>query len=117
VPDVLRHTRPSNGLERKFSMQYCAAAALARGGVGLADFDERPVRDAATRDLMDRITMVVDPALPHDLEQHAWTRVSMRLTDGTTLESKPRRASGQAAMPLNDAELNAAVLGLVAPLL
>src|SRR2546425_775845 len=33
VPDVLRHARPSNGLERKFSMQYCAAAALARGAV------------------------------------------------------------------------------------
>src|SRR5207244_4894824 len=53
VPDVLRHTRPSNGLERKFSMQYCAAAALARGGVGVADFDEGPVRDAAPRARMD----------------------------------------------------------------
>jgi len=117
VPDVLRHTRPSNGLERKFSMQYCAAAALARGGVGLADFDEGPVRDAATRDLMDRITMVVDPALPHDLEQHAWTRVSMRLTDGTTLESKPRGASGHPATPLSDAELHAKFLGCAAPVL
>ena len=117
VPDVLRHTRPSNGLERKFSMQYCAAAALARGGVGLADFDEGPVRDAATRDLMDRITMVVDPALPHDLEQHAWTRVSMQLTDGTTLESKPRGASGHPATPLSDAELHAKFLGCAAPVL
>src|SRR5204863_29363 len=117
VPDVLRHTRPSNGLERKFSMQYCAAAALARGGVGLADFDEGPVRDAATRDLMDRITMVVDPALPHDLEQHAWTRVRMRLTDGTTLESKPRGASGHPATPLSDAELHAKFLGCAAPVL
>ncbi|RPH77638.1 MAG: MmgE/PrpD family protein, partial [Candidatus Rokuibacteriota bacterium] len=26
VPDVLRHARPENGLERKFSMQFCAAA-------------------------------------------------------------------------------------------
>jgi 2-methylcitrate dehydratase PrpD len=106
VPDVLRHTRPSNGLERKFSMQYCAAAALARGTVGLADFDDGPVRDAATRDLMDRVTMVVDPALPHDLEQHAWSRVSVRLSDGTTLESKPRGASGHPSTPLSDAELH-----------
>src|SRR5438309_6891029 len=117
VPDVLRHTRPSNGLERKFSMQYCAAAALARGAVGLADFEDGPVRDTATRDLMGRITMLVDPALPHDLEQHAWTRVSVRLTDGTILDGKPRGASGHPTTPLGDAELHAKLLGCAAPVL
>jgi len=117
VPDVLRHTRPGNGLERKFSMQYCAAAALARGGVGLADFEAGPVRDAATRDLMERVTMVVDPALPHDLEQHAWSRVSVRLTDGTTLESKPRGASGHPSTPLSDAELHAKFLECASPVI
>ena len=117
VPDVLRHTRPSSGLERKFSMQYCAAAALARGRVGLADFDDGPVRDAATRDLMERVTMVVDPALPHDLEQHAWSRVSVRLSDGTRLESKPRGASGHPSTPLSDAELHAKFVGCATPVL
>src|SRR5262245_14685695 len=117
VPDVLRHSRPSNGLERKFSMQYCAAAALARGAVGLADFEAGPIRDAATRELMERVTMVVDPALPHDLEQHAWSRVSVRLTDGTTLESKPRGASGHASTPLSDAELHAKFIGCATPVL
>src|SRR5207247_7970394 len=76
VPDVLRHARPSNGLERKFSMQYCAAAALARGAVRLADFEPGPVRDTATRDLMERVTMVVDPVLATELEQHASRRVA-----------------------------------------
>ena len=117
VPDVLRHTRPSNGLERKFSMQYCAAAALARGAVGLTDFEDGPVRDATTRDLMTRVTMVVDRALPHDLEQHAWSRVTVRLLDGTTLESKPRGASGHPSTPLTDAELHAKFLGCAAPVL
>jgi 2-methylcitrate dehydratase PrpD len=117
VPDVLRHARPANGLEGKFSMQYCAAAALARGAVGLADFEDAPVRDAATRDLMARVTMVVDPALPHGLEQHAWTRVTVRLADGTALESRPRGASGHPATPLTDAELRAKFLGCAAPVL
>jgi 2-methylcitrate dehydratase PrpD len=117
VPDVLRHSRPSNGLERKFSMQYCAAAALARGAVGLADFEDGPVRDAATRDLMERVTMVVDPTLPSDLEQHAWSRVSVRLSDGTALESKPRGASGHPSTPLSDAELHAKFLGCATPAL
>jgi 2-methylcitrate dehydratase PrpD len=117
VPDVLRHAHPSNGLERKFSMQYCAAAALARGAVGLADFEDGPVRDAATRELMTRVAMVVDPTLPHDLEQHAWSRVRVRLTDGTTLESKPRGASGHPSTPLSDAELHAKFRGCAVPVL
>ena len=117
VPDVLRHARPSNGLERKFSMQYCAAAALARGAVGVADFEDGAVRDTATRDLMERVTMVVDPALPHGLEQHAWSRVSVRLADGTTLASTARGASGHPATPLSEAELTAKFLGCAVPVL
>ena len=117
VPDVLRHARPANGLERKFSMQYCAAAALARGPLGLADFEDGPVADAATRLLMDRVHMVIDPTLPHELEQQAWTRVTVRLTDGTTFEEKPRGASGHPTAPLTDAELRAKFLACAAPVI
>jgi len=98
-------------------MQYCAAAALARGAVGLADFAPGPVRDPATRDLMERVRMVVDPALPNELEQHAWSRVTVRLADGTTLESTPRGAAGHPATPLSDAELHAKFLGCAVPVL
>jgi 2-methylcitrate dehydratase PrpD len=115
VPDVLRHARPSSGLERKFSMQFCAAAALGRGRVDLASFEDGPVRDAATRSLMERVRMVVDPTLPDGLEQHAWSRVTVRLTDGRTLASAPRGASGHPDQPLTDAELRAKFLGCAEP--
>ena len=117
VPDVLRHARPSNGLERTFSMQYCAAAALARGPLGLADFADGPVPDVATRDLMDRVRMVVDPTLPHEREQHAWTRVTVRLAAGTTFEEKPRGAAGHPSTPLTDAELRTKFLACAAPVI
>jgi 2-methylcitrate dehydratase PrpD len=109
VPDVLRHDRPRSPLERKFSMQFCAAAALARGGVGLADFEDRPV-DADVQRLMDHVSMVVDPEMPDGLEQHAWSRVRVRLTDGRTLDSPARGASGHADQPLSDAQLRAKFL-------
>src|SRR2546430_7840629 len=67
VPDVLRHAPPSNGLERKFSMQYCAAAALARCAVGLPDFEAGAVAAAPTPDLMDLSTFLIDTRRLHGM--------------------------------------------------
>ncbi len=110
VPDVLAHTRPATALERKFSMQFCAAAALGEGRVDLASFEDGPVRDGEVRRLMERVTLVVDPALPDGLEQHAWTRVTVRLADGRTLASPPRGAQGHPDSPLSPEALRAKFL-------
>lgn len=116
VPEVLRHHQPATGLEKKFSMQFCAAEALATGRVEIASFEEG-VTDAGTRRVMDRVRMVVDPTLPDGLEQHAWSRVTLRLRDGRTLASPPRGASGHPDQPLTDAQLRAKFLGCAAPVL
>ena len=117
VPDVLRHDRPTNGLERKFSMQFCAAAALASGRVDLGSFDDGPVADAGTRELMGRVRMVVDPTLPDGLSEQAWTRVTVRLRDGRTLDSAPRGASGHPEQPLSDAQLRDKFLACATPVI
>lgn len=117
VPDVLRHAAPGNGLERKFSMQYCAAAALATGRVDLASFDDARTLDEGTRALMPRVKMVVDPTLPQGLDQHAWTRVTLRLRDGRAIESPPRGASGHPDQPLTDAQLRDKFLACAGPVL
>jgi 2-methylcitrate dehydratase PrpD len=110
VPDVLAHPRPASALERKFSMQFCAAAALAEGRVDLASFEDGEVRNPAVRELMERVTMVVDPSLPDGLEQHAWSRVTLRLADGRTLTAGPRGARGHPDMPLGPEALYAKFL-------
>jgi 2-methylcitrate dehydratase PrpD len=114
VPTVLIHARPTTALERKFSMQFCAAAALGQGRVDVASFTDGAVVDEGVRDLMSRVTMTVDPALPDTLEQHAWTRVSLRLADGRTITSPPRGASGHPGEPLTEGELRAKFLGCAA---
>ncbi|HET7342130.1 MAG TPA: MmgE/PrpD family protein, partial [Methylomirabilota bacterium] len=116
VPDVLRHERPATGLERKFSMQFCAAAALAAGRVEIASFEDGPL-DPATRELMGRVRMVVDPKLPDGREQHAWSRVAVRLRDGRTLASPPRGAAGHPDHPLSEAQMHAKFLGCATPVL
>ena len=110
VPDVLAHPRPTTALERKFSMQFCAAAALAEGRVDLSSFEDGEVRNHAVRDLMERITLVVDPRLPDGLEAHAWSRVTVRLRDGRTLTAAPRGARGHPDTPLDPDALRAKYL-------
>ena len=117
VPEVLRYPAPTNGLERKFSMPYCAAAALARGAVGIDDFADGGTPDPDVAALLPRIRMVVDPSLPDRMEQHAWSRVTVRLADGRTLSAPPRGASGHPDAPLTDAQLRAKFLGCAAGVL
>jgi 2-methylcitrate dehydratase PrpD len=116
VPEVLRHPVPTNALERKFSMPFCAAAALAQGRVGLDDFFDGPEAPAISA-LLPRVRMVVDPTLPDRLEQHAWSRVTVRLKDGRTLAEPPRGASGHPDMPLSDVQLRDKFLGCTAGVL
>lgn len=101
TPDVLVHAAPRTALERKFSMQFCAASALAEGRVDLASFEDGPVKSPAVRALMARVAMVVDPGLPDELEQHAWARVAVRLDDGRVLATQPQGAQGHQSRPLS----------------
>jgi 2-methylcitrate dehydratase PrpD len=105
VPDVLAHSRPTTALERKFSMQYCAAAALAEGRVDFGSFADGEVANRDTRELMERVAMVVDPGLPQGVEQHAWSRVTITLRDGRTLSTAARGARGHPDTPLSEAAL------------
>ena len=109
VPSVLIHPRPVTALERKFSMEFCAAAALVDGQITLDTFDDGPVRPPVEK-LMSSVAMVVDPALPASREQYAWARVTVRLADGRTLEAAPRGARGHPDQPLTDAALRAKFL-------
>src|SRR5437667_1102661 len=105
VPDVLAHARPTTALERKFSMQFCAAAALADGRVDFGSFMDGEITNPEVRELMGRIAMLVDPGLPERVQQPAWSRVTVRLRDGRTLSTEARGARGHPATPLSDAAL------------
>jgi 2-methylcitrate dehydratase PrpD len=54
----LRREPPTTGLEGKFSMEYCIAAALLDGPPGLAAFSDAAVQRPEARDLMARVTVV-----------------------------------------------------------
>jgi 2-methylcitrate dehydratase PrpD len=106
VPPVLLHTHPATALERKFSMPFCAAAALVEGRVDLDSFEDGPPAPAIEK-LMPRISMVVDHTLPDQREQHAWSRVTIHLSDGRVIGTAPRGAQGHPDQPLSPRALRA----------
>ncbi|MBI4591585.1 MAG: MmgE/PrpD family protein, partial [Candidatus Rokubacteria bacterium] len=101
VPNILIHHQPRTGLEGKFSAEFCAAAALVDGRVGIATFTDERTADPAIRSLMGRVKMEVDPTIAGDLEHHVWSRVRVRLADGRALEIPPREVLGHPAAPLS----------------
>src|SRR6185295_45663 len=58
VLDFLVYHRPQTGLEGKFSMEYCMAAALLHGQIGLAQFTDTSVQEARAQDLLHRVRLV-----------------------------------------------------------
>ncbi len=57
----LIHTRPSTGLEGKFSMQYCVATALVDGVVRLSSFTDEAVQRAQVQALTERVRVREEP--------------------------------------------------------
>ena len=107
VPTILIHDRPSTGLEGKFSMPFCAAAAVVHGHVGIATFDSASLQDAAVRAVQSRVRMHVDPAIDSSATPLTQSRVSVRLRDGRVVTAAANGARGYPDRPASDEELTA----------
>jgi len=97
----LIYSRPRNGLEGKFSMQYGVAAALLDGEVRLTSFDDACVMRPRIQDFLPRVSAreVEGASTPR------WTEVEVILKDGRHLLKRVDRLRGSAKFPLTDSEL------------
>lgn len=104
-PQILIYADPAEGLQGKFSMQYCVAAALATGEVGLDTFGAATLRDPAVRDLLHRVEVSVatDPAVRDSSEFAA--SVAVTTDDGRVTEHTVPVAKGKPERWLDEAEL------------
>ena len=105
VPTILLYDRPASGLEGKFSMPFCAAAAMVHGRVGIDTFDAALLRDPAIAAMQDRVTMRVDPTLDATAPPLTQARVTVRLRDGRALTASANGARGYPERPASDEEL------------
>lgn len=102
VLELMNRPEPRRGLEGKFSFQHCAAAALVDGAGHDAQFSDARVADPALAALRAKVSAVADAALREDE-----VRLSITLSDGTTLSRYVEHATGSPENPMTDAALEA----------
>jgi len=127
APDDIRHvrivlsemsrrmiggTRTASVLDAQMSVTYALAWIILRGRLTLEEFTEASLADAAAREMMARIELVVDP---HTHGERQTVEVETR--DGRRLISRVETPRGHWDNPLSDTELRAKFLGLAAPAL
>lgn len=110
--EIVRNSDPATPYQAKFSLAYCAAAALTEGRAGLAQFS--PVRFA---DMLRRIQIEVDSELTAMYPERWPVRMEIRLHDGSVLTGGSDYPRGNPENPAATAELEDKFRNLVQPLL
>jgi len=114
--EVAHYTHPRTPAEGRFSMKYVVATALTHGSVRLAAFDDERINDAATRALMERVSVKLDPQLDAAFPRQRAARVAISAR-GTREEHLQPTRKGDPDLPLTDAELESKFLELASPVM
>ncbi|HEY6970436.1 MAG TPA: MmgE/PrpD family protein [Candidatus Angelobacter sp.] len=105
TPPLLPYERPQTGLEGKFSMNFCMAAALVYGEVTLETFQASQIQNASIQNLLPRITMRVYPDLGKQAPALTQATVTIRLRGGRVLTREANGARGYPNRPATREEL------------
>lgn len=89
-------------VDAQFSAAWCVANALQRGRPQLAHFEPARVADAALQPLLQRITVLADPAL--DARGHTAVDLAITTTDGRQLRAGLDTAPGYPGAALSEAQ-------------
>ncbi len=61
MPNTLIHHRPTNGLQAKFSMEFCMAIILLDGKADLTKFTDAVVNRQDVQEMIGRVRFYADP--------------------------------------------------------
>jgi 2-methylcitrate dehydratase PrpD len=115
--EVAGYEAPTTPAEGRFSVKYTVATALTHGSVRLAAFQPERLNDPATRALMQKIQLTLDPELDAAFPGRRAARIIIRTRDGRSAEHLQPTRKGDPEAPLSDEELNQKYLELAAPVL
>ncbi len=111
--EITENFDPRTIYAAKFSLPFCAALALKRGGCRLEDFSEENLQDAEIRGLMSRVRLIADDALDalHPAKWAAVVEVAMR--SGEVFSGRTDYPRGDPENPVDDEALAAKFYRLV----
>jgi 2-methylcitrate dehydratase PrpD len=101
MPNALIYHQPTDNLQAKFSMEFCMAAALLYGKVGLAEFTSEVVNRSAVQEMMNRVRFGVSPVAEAAGYDKMTTIIDVRLKDGRTISGRADFAKGSPANPMS----------------
>jgi len=105
VPNALIYPTPKTALEGKFSIPFCMAIAVLERKAGIAQFQDRKVRDKKVIELMKRVTLSVDDELEKLGYDQVRSRIRITLKNGRVIEGRYDVARGHPEKPLSWAEI------------
>ncbi|OWT77108.1 MULTISPECIES: MmgE/PrpD family protein [unclassified Achromobacter] len=102
-PPVYRTTlsrpHPVSGLDGKFSYEYAASVGLSQEAVIIATFDDETAFSDPVQRLLPLVRLVHNKDIPQTLDA-MWTRVTVKLADGTELVERCDRFPGCPERPM-----------------
>lgn len=108
MSSVLIYKEPATGLQAKFSLEYCVAAALTLGCLGIAQFTDEAVLNPEVRKTMQKLSVIDDEdieKLAKDKNLLAPARVKVILNDGQEFSQMIEEARGGPSDPLSWPEI------------
>jgi 2-methylcitrate dehydratase PrpD len=115
--EVSGYESPTTPAEARFSLKYVVATALTHGSVRLAAFEPARIHDPATRALMDKVEVAIDPELDAAFPGQRAARVAITTRDGREESFLQPMRIGDPEAPLSDAQLDDKFLELAVPVI
>jgi 2-methylcitrate dehydratase PrpD len=107
--------QPANMLAAKFSIPFAIATCMVHGATGVDCFRAEKVQDAGIAALARKVTVRENPEYTAMMPARRPSRVTLELTDGTTLSAETFLNKGDFEAPYSDREIEDKFLSLVQP--
>jgi len=106
---------PQNGNQAQFSIGFSIAVALWYGNASIFQYTDERLADPRVRSLMERISVVVEPAFDAGYPDRRAAEVEIELEDGRMLRHAVDNARGEPEWPLSPKDIEDKFLTLATP--
>ncbi len=101
MPNTLIHHHPTNGLQAKFSMEFCMAIILVDGAADLMKFTDAVVNRPDIQAMINRVRFYADPEAEKEGYDKMTTILKITLKDGRIIKGRADFGKGSPTDPMS----------------